>query len=177
MKPKKLEGKLKWKVEAFGDSDHAGNTDTHLSMTGWIIYLMDAPVLWKSRAQQNVTLSLMEAEYVAVSELCMEILFVRQILEFLGEKVNYPIIINVDNQGAVFLAHNDGASIRTQHINVRYRFVREYMENRVVKIVFVRLEENNSDVFTKNTMMEIFHRHTGKFMVEVDDEVNEEEEG
>ena len=114
---------------------------------------------------------------MAVSELCMEILFVRQILESLGEKVDYPIIINVDNKGAVFLVHNDGASIRTQHINVRYHFVREYVENGVVKIVFVRLEKNNSDVFTKNTMREIFHRHTGKFMVEVDDEVNEEEEG
>ena len=55
--------------------------------------------------------------------------------------------------------------------------MKEYVENRVVKIIFVRLEENNSDVFTKNTMREIFHRHTGKFMVEVDDEMNKEEEG
>ena len=90
----------------------------------------------------------MEAEYVAVLELCIEILFVRQILEFIGEKVNYLIIMYVDNQGTVFLAHNDGASIRTRHINVRYHFVREYVENGVVKILFVRLENNDSDMFT-----------------------------
>ena len=119
----------------------------------------------------------MEAEYVAVLELCAEILFVRQILEFLGEKVNYLIIMNVDNQGAVFLAHNDGASMRTRHIDVRYHFVREYVENRVVKILFVRLEDSDSDVFTKNIMREVFWRHTGKFMVEVSDKVNKEEEG
>ena len=119
----------------------------------------------------------MKAEYVAVSELWMEILFVRQILKFLGEKVNYPIIMNVDNQGAVFLAQNDRASIRTCHINVRYHFVREYMENRMVKIMFVRSEENNLDVFTKNLMREIFCRHNEKFLVEVDDKVNAKEEG
>ena len=138
---------------------------------------MNTPVLWKLKAQWNVTLSSTEAKYVAVSELCTEILFVRQILESLGEKVDYPIIMNVDNQGAVFLAHNDGASIRTWHIDVRYHFVRKNVENEVVKIVFVRLEENDPDVFTKNRMREIFHRHTGKFMVEVDNKVNEEEEG
>ena len=44
LKPKKLEEDLKWKVEAFGDSNHAGDTDAHSRMTGWIIYLMDAPV-------------------------------------------------------------------------------------------------------------------------------------
>ena len=123
-----------------------------------------------------MTLSLTEAEYVAVSELCVEILFVRQILEFLGEKVNYPIIMNVDNQGAVFLAHSDGASMRTKHINVRYHFVREYVENGVVKILFMRSEDNNSDMFTKNMMREVFWKHTRKFMVEVSNEVNEEEE-
>ena len=47
----------------------------------------------------------------------------------------------------------------------------------MVKILFVRLEDNNSDVFTKNMTKEVFCRHTGKFMVEVSNEVNEEEEG
>ena len=138
---------------------------------------MDAPVSWKLKAQWNVTFSSIEAKYVAVSELCMEILFVRQILEFLGEKVNYPIIVNVDNQGTVFLAQNDGASMGTRHINVRYQFVREYVENGVVKILFVRSEENDSDVFTKNMMREVFHRHARKFIVEIDNEMNKEEEG
>ena len=60
---------------------------------------------------------------MAVLELCTEILFVQQILEFLGEKVDYSIIMNMDNQGTVFLAHNDGASMRMRHIDVRYHFV------------------------------------------------------
>ena len=124
-----------------------------------------------------MTLSSTEAEYVAVSELCMKILFVRQILEFLGETIDYPIIMNVDNQGTVFLAHNDGASMRMRHIDVKYHFVWEYVENRVVKILLVRSEDNDSDVFMKNMMKEVFWRHTRKFMVEVSNKVIEEEEG
>ena len=87
---------------------------------------MGAPVSWKSRAQRNVTLSSMEAKYAAILEVCTKILFIKQILEFLGEEVEFPIFVHVDDVGAIFLAHNNGASMRTCHINVRY-FVWEYV--------------------------------------------------
>ena len=71
-------------------------------------------------------------------------------LEFLEVKIEFPIVIRVDNIGAIYLAKNQVLSNRTKHIGVRYHFVREYIEDGIIKIVFVRSKENNADVFTKN---------------------------
>jgi hypothetical protein len=133
-----------------------------------VIYVLGAPVAWKSHAQRNVTLSSTEAEYVAVSEVCAEILFVRQIITFLGTEVALPIIVKVDNIGAIYLATNSTTSQRTRHIDVRYHFVREYVQDGTVKIIFVRSAENDADIYTKNTSAGLFDKHTAKYMVDDD---------
>jgi len=73
-----------WKLEAYCDIDSSGDCDTQLSMTGYIIHVLGVPVTWKSRAQRSVMLSSTKAKYVAVSEVCTEILFIKQVLELLG---------------------------------------------------------------------------------------------
>ena len=153
-----------WELKGFCDSDFSGDKDTRKSVTGFALFVKSCLVSWKSKGQSQVTLSVTEAEYVAVSELCKEILFVRQVMEFLKQKVKYPIIIHCDNVGAIFLAHNAKASQRTKHIDVRYHFVREYVEHGIVKIIFVRSAENKSDPFTKNVSKELFDKHHADYM-------------
>ena len=53
---------------------------------------------------------------------------------------------------------------QTKHMNTRYRFVREVIENRIMRIEFVRSENNDSDIFTKNLTKEMFIKHSNKFM-------------
>jgi hypothetical protein len=55
-------------------------------------------------------------------------------------------------------------SQRTRHIDVRYHFIRDYVEDGVVQVIFVRSEHNDADVFTKNLGSEAFHRHASKFI-------------
>ena len=133
-------------------------------MVGYGIYLFGCLVSWKSRAMRTHTLSSTEAEYIAMSELCCEILFVRQILEFLGFEVEYPIIVHCDNVGAIFLANNAKVSSRTKHIDLKTHFVREYIDKGIVKILFIRSAENDSDIWTKNVGENTFTKHTDKFM-------------
>jgi Reverse transcriptase (RNA-dependent DNA polymerase) len=158
-----------WAICAYCDSDYAGDRDQRISVTGFVIYVLGAPVAWKSHAQRNVTLSSTEAEYVAVSEVCAEILFLRQVIEFLGMQVVLPIIVRVDNIGAIYLATNSTTGQRTRHIDVRYHFVREYVEEGTVKIIFVRSAENDADIYTKNTSAGLYDKHTAKYMVDDDD--------
>ena len=93
-----------WKIVAYCDSDYAGDPDTRISVTGYGIYIGTCLASWKSRGQKSVTLSSTEAEYVAVSEVCTEIIFIKKILEFLEITIDYPITVNCDNVGAIFLA-------------------------------------------------------------------------
>ena len=167
----KLDGtekeKTKWSLKAFCDSDFAGDKNTRLSVTGYGIYLHGCLVSWKSRAMKTHALSSTEAEYIAMSEVVCEILFVRQILEFFGKKVDYPIVVNCDNVGAIFLAHNAKTSNRTKHIDIKTHFIREYVEKGVVKIVFVGSEDNDADIWTKNVTEKLYLKHSTKFMGEI----------
>ena len=127
-----------WDLVLYCDSDWAGDKDTRISVAGFIVYLMGAPISWKSKAQRGVTLSSSEAEFVALSEAAKEIKFVVQVLISMGIPVRLPVICRVDNIGAIFMAENVSTSQRTKHIDTRYHFVREFVEEGFIKIIFVR---------------------------------------
>ena len=74
--------------------------------------------------QKTVTLSVTEAEYSAIMEVCCEILFVREILFFMGFDVKSPIQMQDDNIGAILLLENIFLFQRTKHIDIRHNFIR-----------------------------------------------------
>ena len=157
-----------WELYGLSDSDYAGDKDNRISVSGYIIYANGALVAWKSRGQKSVTLSSTEAEYVALSELVTEVLFVKMIIESMGMDVKIPIKLRADNIGAIFLAKNTTTSQRTKHIDVRYHFIRELIEDGTLEIEFVKTTENGADVYTKNTSSELFYKHTGEYMKEIE---------
>ena len=85
---------------------------------------------------------------------------------FLGIKVEYPITVNVDNVGAIFMATNYTGK-RTRHIDARYHFIRDYVEDGTVKILFVKSEENVADIFTKNTPNLPFKKHQNNLLANI----------
>ena len=134
------------------------------SITGYLIFFCNVLIAWKSKLQKSVMLSSTEGEYVSLSELSTEILFLIEVITFMGIEITFPIIVKVDNAGSIFLANNKALGQRTKHIETRYHFVREYVEDGTLKIIFVKSEDNSSDIMTKNTSGKIFWKHTMKFM-------------
>jgi hypothetical protein len=161
MKPNSESG-----VQAYVDSDFAGDRDNRRSITGYLVYLFDVPIAWKSKQQGGVTISSSEAEYYAISEVSMELKFLKMILDFLEIDSGGLMTVYVDNIGAIHLANNTSSGTRTKHIDKRLHFVRDLTEGdgKMIKIEFVRSEENQSDTFTKNTTKEVFWKHTSKYM-------------
>ena len=135
----------KWNLKGYCDSDFAGDADNRKSISGFIIYFCGVPISWRSRGQKSVTLSSTEAEYVAISEIATEILYIAGILKFLEVEIEHPIVIHVDNIGAIYLAERATSSTRTKHIDTRYHFVRNYIEDGILKIKFVRSNDNTAD--------------------------------
>jgi hypothetical protein len=133
-----------------------------------VILLHNVLVAWKSKQQGGVTLSSSEAEYYAISEVAMELKFLKMILDFLDIDPGGRITVYADNIGAIHLANNSSSGIRTKHIDTRLHFVRELTQGdrKILDIEFVRSEENMSDTFTKNTSQEVFLRHTSKYMID-----------
>ena len=101
---------------------------------------------------------------MALSEAAKEVTFVFQVLQSMGVKVNLPIVVRVDNIGAIFIGTNVTVSQRSKHIDVRYHFVREYVQDGFIRIIFVRTKDNDADIFTKNLSGELHDRHATKIV-------------
>ena len=162
-----------WKLKGKSDSDFSGDREKRLSVTGYIIYLLNVPIAWRSKAQRNVTLSSTEAEYVALSKICAELMFIKQILEFLGIEVELPIVVEVDNLGAIYMANNETVGGRTRHVDTRYHFVKEFVKNGMVMVVFVKSEDNDADIMTKNVRQNLYMKHSSKMIEEIPNEMND----
>ena len=163
VKPQTMIDEL-WDLTVYTDSDWAGDKESRHSVSGYIMYLMGVPILWKSKLQRTVALSSTEDEYYALSEASKEIKFIVQVMQSLGMKLKLPIIVRVDNVGAIFMAENNTATSRTRHVDARYHFVREFIVDGYIKIIFVRSEHNLSDGFTKNITQEICKQHTPTYL-------------
>jgi hypothetical protein len=100
---------------------------------------------------------------VAMSEAVKEIRFIYYLLRDIGMEVNLPILVKTDNVGTMFLAQNASSGIRTQQVDTSYHFVQENLEDRIIKIKFVKSVDNKSDIFTKNVTQEIYKRHVKMF--------------
>jgi hypothetical protein len=100
----KLDNTLGWNLKIFCDSDWAGDPETRVSVTGFITYLLNLPICWRSKSQKGVTLSSTDAKYVAVSEAIKELKFIYYLLSDLHIKVNLPIVMKTDNIRAIFMS-------------------------------------------------------------------------
>ena len=89
-----------------------------------------------------------------------------QILKFMNIEVQLPVIVHVDNVGAIFMSENVTSSTRTRHMDTRWHFVREKQEEGLIRIVFVPSAGNISDILTKNVTGEVYDTHLGKCVVQ-----------
>jgi hypothetical protein len=154
-----------WTMKMYTDSDWATNKNDRKSISGFVLYFQDTPILWKSQSQKTVALSSTEAEYYATSEATKEIKFIIQVLESLGIEVQKPIILHLDNVGAIFVAETPSATKQTRHIDARYHFVRDYIVDGTNCIIFVSSKHNKADLFTKNVTSEVYEEHVGDFII------------
>jgi hypothetical protein len=88
-----------WSLQVFCDSDWAGDSQTRISVTGFILYLMNVPVCCQSKSQKGVTLSSSDAEYVVMSEAEKEVQVIYYLLCDISIEVELPIIVKTDNVG------------------------------------------------------------------------------
>ena len=139
------------KLKAFSDSDWAGDIDDRRSCLGNVLTLASAPISWKSKKQKSVTLSTMEAEYAALSEVSREIVYIKRLLMHMGfEKyTESPIDVFCDNQSAIELSKNAVYHKRSKHIDISIHYTRELVERKEIVITYLRTDFMPADILTK----------------------------
>ena len=133
----------------YADADWAADNITRKSITGNLVKLAGAPVSWVSRKQKTIALSSTEAEYMSMSDTARQLIWIKSLYHELGFKV-HGIELNIDNQGAIFIGQNQMTEHRSKHIDIRYHFVRQHVEDGKVKLVYIPTNEQAADILTKN---------------------------
>ncbi|GKF06000.1 hypothetical protein Tco_0036668 [Tanacetum coccineum] len=94
-------------------------------------------VWWSSKRQKSTAISSTEAEYIALFGCCAQVVWMRSQLT------------DYDNKSAIALCCNNAQHSRSKHIDIRFHFIKEQVENRVVELYFVNTEYQLADIFTK----------------------------
>lgn len=130
------------------DFDYAGDLDKRRSTTGYVFTMAGGPVCWRSTLQSTVALSTTEAEYMAVTEAFKEAIWLLGLTKDLGT-VQKNVEVFCDSQSAICLAKNQVHHGRTKHIDVRFHFVREIVDEGNVILQKVGTADNPADMLTK----------------------------
>lgn len=133
----------------YTDADWASDIDKRRSCTGYVFKLSGGSISWKSTRQSTVALSSTEAEYMALSATIQEGIWLLQLCDELGQKLSMPINLKCDNQSAIKLAESDGYRQRSKHIDIRFHYIREKIENNMFKVEYLNTEKMVADSLTK----------------------------
>lgn len=136
-------------ITGFTDSDLAGDLDDRKSTGGMAFYLNDCLVSWNSQKQKTVALSSCEAEFMAATAVACQALWLRSLLAELMGKEPKAVKVLVDNKSAIALMKNPVFHGRSKHIDTRFHFIRECVEEGQIVLEFVRTDEQRADPLTK----------------------------
>ena len=135
-------------LQAYCDSDFAGDVHTRKSTTGFVVFYCGGPISWCSRKQDIVTQSSTEAEYVAAAECCKQLLYLKSLIEEVTCKT-IKINLNIDNQSSIKLIKNGIINRRSKHIDVKYHFIHDLYEDKIINIKYCQTEKQIADILTK----------------------------
>jgi hypothetical protein len=133
----------------YSDSDWGSCPVTRKSTTGYVLMLNGGAISWNSKLQTTVAISTMEAEYMAMCATMQEGVFLRQLLKDMNFEQTDPTDIKEDNTGTISLAKKPVITNRSKHIDIKFHFVREKVEERVFCTPHVGTGDMVADALTK----------------------------
>ena len=138
------------------DADWAGDRDDRHSTSGTIFLMAGGPISWFSKKQAIVALSTSEAEYVALCAATQEAVWLRRLLADLKVTTSGPTLLMEDNQGAIAISKNPTVHARTKHIDIRYHYVREAVQDGIIDLRYCPTDQMIADLMTKPLPRRLF---------------------
>ncbi|SOV05329.1 uncharacterized protein UDID_18391 [Ustilago sp. UG-2017a] len=136
-------------VVTYTDTNWASDpTNGRRSTSRAITYVYGCPASWKSHVQKCVALSAVEAELVAASEAAREALFFSYLLRDLGVFGVKPTL-RTNSQGCIQVSKDLAKHWKLKHIDTRYYFVRDHVQDGDISIEFIGMANNVADILTK----------------------------
>jgi hypothetical protein len=136
------------RLSMYVDASYASCPDTGRSITGYVICLNGSAVFAISKRQDTVACSTTEAEIIAFSEGCKDLVYVHRLLSQF-QRVELPMLVHEDNLATIDVLSNPVNNGRTKHIAVRHFWVRELVSDGIIKMRHIDTDKNIADYLTK----------------------------
>jgi len=149
-------------VEGYTDADWAGNLADRKSTSGYFTFVGGNLVTWRSKKQKVVALSSAEAEFRGMAKGLCELLWLRRLLSEIGFAPNSEMNLYCDNKAAIEISQNPIQHDRTKHIEIDRHFIKQNLEEKVIRFPFVRSEDQLEDMLTKAVSNKNFHSSLDK---------------
>ncbi|XP_035834331.1 secreted RxLR effector protein 161-like [Helianthus annuus] len=137
------------KITGYSDSSFGVNTDKGKGTTGLVFYFGESPITWCTQKQQTVALSSCESEFMAATAAACQALWLKRLLSEITGWKEEKITLRVDNVSAIALMRNPVFHGRSKHIDTRYHFIRECVENEDITVEHISGELQRADILTK----------------------------
>ncbi|XP_062114332.1 secreted RxLR effector protein 161-like [Humulus lupulus] len=136
------------RIVGYCDSDFTDHLDKRRSISGYVFTLRGNTIIWKSSLQHVVALSCLEAEYVALTEVVKEGIWLKGLASEL-EIEQGKIIVFCDSQSDIHLSKNSMFHDRTKHVDVSLHFVRDIISKKLIEVEKIDTKIYPADTFTK----------------------------
>nr|GEV60492.1 putative ribonuclease H-like domain-containing protein [Tanacetum cinerariifolium] len=141
-------------VRVAGDKGNRRSTSGYFSLVGGNL------VTWKSKKQKLVSLSSAEAEFRGIAKGLADALWIRKFVSEIWFSPKESIRIVSDNKAAIQISENHVQHDRTKHVEADRHFIKEKHEAEIIKLSFVKSEDQLVDILTKAVGMVILHYST-----------------
>ena len=131
------------------DADHASDTVTRRSRTGFIVCLNCAPICWSSKKQTSVESSSFGSEFIAMKQCCEHLRGLRHKLRMMGIPCDGPAYVFGDNQSVLANTTIPDSTLKKKSQSIAYHFVREGAARDEWRTTCVNTHDNEADLFTK----------------------------
>ncbi|KAI9036659.1 uncharacterized protein KD926_001613 [Aspergillus affinis] len=130
------------------DSSHADQEGAR-STESFIFFYKGSPISWQSKRQSIVAPSSTIAEFLAMDAATKEAIWLKKLIESLDECISGPIQIYSDSANAMSLLSKPAYSTSLKWIDLRYFFVKEAVENKLVEFAYIDTDQNVAYGLTK----------------------------
>eukprot|EP00253_Pinus_taeda_P014939 PITA_14939 len=127
------------------------------STLGYVFHMGSRAISWASKKQLVVSLSTAEEEYVAATAAAYEAVWLRRVLINLCHEQENGTTIYCDNSSAISLSRNSVFHKKTKHIDTKFHFIRELVNNGEIVLQHCRTEDQLADILTKPLAKKTFY--------------------
>jgi hypothetical protein len=156
------------KLQCYVDASHIHYPEDGKGHYGYTFSLGEGDAAFYARSQKMKIVTpagSTESEYVALYEAATEIVFLRNLLEELGFPQGGPTTIHEDNMSTIHMVQGHGKFHRQKHINVKYHYSRELLNEGVIRVDHCPTEDMVADILTKGGATKTVHRKLARKML------------